>query len=531
MAVDTTLPGRTPPTTAPVTSAYDSHDIATTAYTTVAPFSTTYSLPPYEPSLPTPASVPASPPERSSTSDKILHSYDQHRGPSQQPTPPGTSQPWSYSSGMTTGSMEMLEMDGMESSCHSPPEEHQTMSSQGHPSYWGQYTVSSTEGPEEMSPHMAHQPLYPVPIPGVAPSVLINGGSHMTLGPAPSHHVSLLPHGPDPRHHAHPLAHMGGVPGHFGGMGHPHPVVMDFATPIYSSRKPKPRMSRQNRSRKRAGTQSRALPKAGSPERESPPNIDGQPTTQAQPQPPIKHLTLRPEASEADRFLLELRCQMNDDKRKGTGMWNEIAARYEVRYGKKERASLQMQLARTVLKHAVWPTEEDEALKYAMEELEKRRYSDTLKLMKEYGGCRVWDWKEGHIAKRLVELGFDEFDADEANKKLRRQRKAAMRKSSDGGEQQQRAPGMGGPPTVTSDQENYIMEQYCKPERESPEPGGAMEGLPELPPLRGPSDQQQQESAQDQSSRVAKQACDSILAKTPGHMYGSVAPVGSYHRH
>jgi hypothetical protein len=43
---------------------------------------------------------------------------------------------------------------------------------------------------------------------------------------------------------------------------------------------------------------------------------------------------------------------------KGRGMWDQIVERYQERYEKKERAALQMQLSRAVLKLAVWPEDE-----------------------------------------------------------------------------------------------------------------------------------------------------------------------------
>ncbi|KAJ8105560.1 hypothetical protein ONZ43_g7381 [Nemania bipapillata] len=137
---------------------------------------------------------------------------------------------------------------------------------------------------------------------------------------------------------------------------------------------------------------------------------------------PVQHLTLDAKAPEDSRYLVEMRCRMSDDK--GKGMWEHIQQAYKERYGRKTKENLQMQLIRSVQSYAVWPEAEDQALKAAVEEYERRRYQEIRKIMKEKGGRRVWDWNDGSIAKRLVQMGVDEIDDRDPVKRTRRKRKS-----------------------------------------------------------------------------------------------------------
>lgn len=204
---------------------------------------------------------------------------------------------------------------------------------------------------------------------------------------------------------------------------------------------------------------------------------------------PPEHLTFDAKAPEDSRFLLETRCQMSDDI--GKGMWDHIQEAYKERYGRKTKEGLQMQLKRSVQSYAVWPKEEvslpsgveyrgeiakltsrqDQALKDAVEEYERRRYQEIRKIMREKGGRRVWDWNDGNIAKRLVQLGVDEIDNRDPIKKIRRKHKSTVRQKA-GGE-----PWVGRvniqynsePRELTTEEDEFLLQEFCKSESEPPQ--------------------------------------------------------------
>ncbi|KAI1205383.1 uncharacterized protein F4807DRAFT_464672 [Annulohypoxylon truncatum] len=503
----------------PSSSAY-THDIPTT-YASVPSFSN-YPVP-YDSSLPTPVSVAGSPSMNERTS-KMMHSYNQHRAGSQQPTPPNTSRPWpNYQMNAAT---DLLEMSGLEAS-HSP--DHSQLVSEPQFHQWGHYTVSSTEAPEELPPHMSHPSMFSVaPTELVRPSLSMHPSTTMPLS-APSSQIPILHHSPDPRDLAPSVTPIDNMHHQYPHMMHHQPqVIVNYEHYGNRRKASKIRNGRSGRPPKRQRGGSRALSKNGATDYMDPQlasSGDGAPSSKV----PGRHIKLRPDAPEKDRYILELRCQMDNDK--GKGIWEEITKKYEERYGKRRQESLQMNLTRAVLKYAEWPEEEDEALKRAVEELDRRRYSDIAKLMKEkYGGCQAWEWKDGHILKRLMELGIEEFDPEDITKKPRRKPKKAMSKRP-GSKQPWVAPNM---PLysedgriISSEQENYILENYCKPDPDSPDPN-AMQGVMEHPnplPSRGSIDRDPGES---RSERVAKQACEQLLSKGGNHVYGALPVVDSH---
>lgn len=278
---------------------------------------------------------------------KIMHPYNQHRANSQQPTPPTTSRPWpNYQINAPAGLMEMQGLDSSQSSS-----DHGQMVSE--PQFqWGQYTVSSNEAPEEMPAHMTHPSLFSVaPTDLVRPPITMHP-SNMPL-PAPSQ-VPVLQNSPDPRDLGPSVGPMDGMHHHYPHMVHQPQVIMDFTTSY--RRKPKSRTGRLGRPPKRPRAQNRGLSKRDGEDLMDPqlssPNGDASSTTKAL----GRSITLRPDAPEKDRFILELRCQMDNDK--GKGIWEEITKKYEERFGKRRQESLQMNLTRAVLKYAEWPAEE-----------------------------------------------------------------------------------------------------------------------------------------------------------------------------
>ncbi|KAI1338281.1 hypothetical protein F5Y15DRAFT_124413 [Xylariaceae sp. FL0016] len=518
---DSGLPEGRRSSATPSTSAYDTHDIPTT-YSSVAHFNA-YSAPPYDSSLPTPTSVAGSPSLSERSASKMMHSsYSQQGGNSQQPTPPGTSRPWSYPVHVTTAAStapmalhstaDIMEMHGLETSTHSSPEGQEPMGNPTPQFHWGQYSVS-TDAHDELSPPMAHHPLFPSQLPSVAPSALINSTSNMPLAPAPSH-VPMLQSSPDPHDMTHAMHAMDGLPTSYTSFAQQHPTVLFDIAPAYSSRRSsKAKAARANRNSKKQRASSRADGQQGS---SSSNGLQGKSNRSN-----AKTLTLKQDAPECDKYLLELRCQMDEDR--GKGMWDHIATLYKERFGLKERAGLQMQLTRAVMKHGEWPAEEDEALRQAAEEWERRRLTEIKKLMKDFGGYQAWEWREGHIAKRLVSLGIDEFDEDEPNKRPRRQRKNAVRKHSSASQWPMHHL-YDQPPElrpVTAEQEAFLLDEFCKPGPLSPEPD-MMQGVTEDGCLSRMS--ADRDPGEDQSARVAKQACDAMLAKSSIY-----PPMGHHH--
>lgn len=161
--------------------------------------------------------------------------------------------------------------------------------------------------------------------------------------------------------------------------------------------------------------------------------------------------------------------------------------------------------------------------------------------MKEkYGGCQAWEWKEGHILKRLVDLGIEEFDPEDATKKPRRKSKKSISKqqqrSTTGKQQSWADPNAPFPyeedgRTITAEQENYILETYCKPEPDSPIPDAIMQGVMEHPPnALSTGGSPDKDAGESQSERVAKHACEQLLAKRGDQLYVAFPMDGNHHQ-
>ncbi|KAI0873796.1 hypothetical protein GGS24DRAFT_501381 [Hypoxylon argillaceum] len=518
----------------PSTSPYGTHDM-NRPYTSVAPYSS-YSVPAYDSSLPTPVSVAGSPPmaERSS---KMLSAYSQHGGP-QQLTPPATSRPWPYASNMTsatTASMtvpsstaEMMDIHSLESP-HSP-EQHTTVIDPTPHFHWSTYGVSSHDPTEDLSPApLTSQSMYST----VPPSLLLRSphyglpsNAHIPLDPSLSQ-ATMASHHADARQM---MAH--DLQSQFDNLSN---ISLEYGQAYPARKSAKARANRSGRQPKRCrstpddSTKSSSMSYNGG----QADSMTGNPSSNLSGQAPSQHLTLDAKAPEDSRYLVEMRCQMSDDK--GKGMWEHIQQAYKERYGRKTKENLQMQLIRSVQSYAVWPEEEDQALKAAVEEYERRRYQEIRKIMKEKGGRRVWDWNDGSIAKRLVQMGVDEIDDRDPVKRTRRKRKSTVRQKS-GGE-----PWVGcvniqynsEPRELTADENEALLDAFCKPEpRSSPMPSehhhhhhhhdaaaaaAAAEVVVVAAAACAPADGRG--SGENQSARVAKQACDQMIASQGEHLY------------
>ncbi|KAI0198318.1 hypothetical protein F4808DRAFT_436588 [Astrocystis sublimbata] len=459
--------------------------------------------------MPTPVSV-ADSPSMAERSDKMLSTYDHQGEASQQLTPPTTARPWPYTPSMTSVSSasmtvptsaadaEMIDIQALEAS-HSP--EQQVVESSQH-FHWGTYGVSSHDPAEEMNPPLPSQALYSA----VSPSLLIRspnyGMPHHPHVPMPS----ALSQVPMPLHpaDARPL------------LAHTYEHCQDFDKievrfgPTYP-RKSRSRANRNGRQAKR----SRPVPQNGDLGYHDP-NVDPMLQSIAPGHPAHvgpRHLTLDDKAPEDSKFLVDLRCQLSDDK--GKGMWESIQQAYKERFGRKTKENLQMQLIRTIQSYAIWSQPEDQALREANEEYERRRYQEIRKIMKEKGGRQLWDWNEGNIAKRLVEMDIDEIDEKDPVKRTRRKRKSTVRRKS-GGE-----PWVGcvniqynsQPRELSTHEDQMLLEAFCKTEPDSPHPEALTSSTGGN---RDPSDKQ--------SARVAKQACDQMLSRQGENLYPGSSP-------
>jgi hypothetical protein len=161
---------------------------------------------------------------------------------------------------------------------------------------------------------------------------------------------------------------------------------------------------------------------------------------------------------------------------------------------------------------------QDRILLDAVEEYDKQRYAGILKIMKERGGGKIWEWKDLHIIKRLADLGEEEFNPQGDGKKARRSRQKSQRRQS--------ALNLWPPPqdamyneenlsiqtqaTMSSEEEDQLLQNLFKQEDESPGPD-MMLGLSDDEPSRSHTSADM-DMNQSHSERVAKQACDQMIA-------------------
>lgn len=158
--------------------------------------------------------------------------------------------------------------------------------------------------------------------------------------------------------------------------------------------------------------------------------------------------------------------------------------------------------------------------------------------MKEYGGCRAWEFSDVHVAKRLVELGLEEYDPEEPSKRVRRARKPSARRTTSVGGPWNHPGGYHHQPhpqpirTLTTEQEDHLIEQFCKPEPETPPPESADDHM-----MTGDDRHHHQQQENDaaaraaaendpgraDSARVAKRACQQMFNKSTNPIYGAIS--------
>ncbi|KAK6074166.1 hypothetical protein SCUP515_06556 [Seiridium cupressi] len=537
ISAPSTLPVRALSISPPATVACTTPDPATT-YSSIAPFS--YSLS-YDSSLPTPVSVAGSPsmPDRSSI--KMAHSFSNTGNHSQQPRPHGTSRPGTSewfrnpqntsmirsaqppaSSSMTLDpNTDLRTLHGLENT-HSPPHQSIPMTSAEH--YWGSYSVS-TQGPQDdMSPRMTSTALFsnlPQDTPHVNPSALLKNyplasNSQMPLAPAP--HVPMLSSTPNPGGLAAPITPIENLNHHNPfALGHA-PLIVGLQPTYKRAARAAGRRRAPPRRRQRAGSR-RQSDRNSLGEFEDDPDSTSPTHRVKEEREPRQKLKLRPDPDKPeDIFLFNLREELLHIK--GRGMWDKITERYNQQYEKKKCEALQMQLSRAVCRLAIWPEFEDKALIAALEEYDERRYFDIIKIMKEKGGCRAWNWRPEQVATRLVELGEEESHV--STKITRKRREELLR--------QRQNPNLWAQPSppsalydeqglsvqtrgnLSAEEEEQLFTRLFVPESESETSDPDLMDTTESDPASGRTNVQRGLS-EAHSGRVAKQACEQLLAQ------------------
>ncbi|ORY55441.1 uncharacterized protein BCR38DRAFT_414894 [Pseudomassariella vexata] len=515
-SMESSLPEGGRSSATPTTLPFTTQDMAT-SYVSVAPYNN-YPIS-YDSPLPTPVSVAGSPSLADRSSTKMIHAFGHNGGNSQQLTPPGTSRanPAEWYNPQTH------QMHSLETS-HSP-EDHGLAVSAAEANYWGSYGVSGTEAQDDMSPHMTSQSLF-MPMHNVAPSALIRNpnammsSSPMPLAPAPPQ-VPILRGAPNPSDLGPVVTPMDNMQQPFGNMSsQQHPMFLDihYATQPSSSRRNLRPKTQRTRDKKRSRTASRALSNHGNEYMATQGDAQAASTSsgqQSQAQAPYPKIQLKETAPQEAKHLFDLRCKY--DHKKGKGMWDSIMNEWEVANGRKDRATLQMQITRTVCKHAKWPESEDRALREAREELDSMYYVLLLKIMREKGGCRAWDWKPMHVIKRSVELGLEEWDPELGNVKKSKKKRKQSGPSTVNLWQNNAEPdvlyddqGLSISTSVmmSNEQEEQLFAKWDQPEPETPEPD-PMQGVTEHRPSVSRASTEM-ELNQAQSERVAKQACKQL---------------------
>ncbi|KAI0391294.1 hypothetical protein F5Y17DRAFT_468316 [Xylariaceae sp. FL0594] len=514
----------------PTTTAHPMHDTLTVrsahsreTHSSVTPSSSgygpqdmtrSYTVPPFSPyqaydtSLPTPISVSGSPP-LSERSYKMPPSYDQHEERGQALTPPAGPRAWPYGpmSGASPGSMtvpttasEVLNGHAMDPT-NSPGQQPAAPNPTPHFN-WGHYTVSSHDASDDMPPgHAMFAPNMPSSV-LVRPPHYGMPGTHVSLPPGVPH-GSMPPDGTGPQQlmsHTMPPPYGNDLSNIDFSYGQAYPSKKNGEGKPSRSARPakKTRSTRPGSSRDNNGDDYNDEGASALADNALHGDLQG-----AAPAPPPRSLELKPDAPEDGRFLVEMRCRMRAEK--GKGIWDHIQHAYLREFGReKTRENLQMLSIRTVQKYGIWPADEIQALKLAVEEVDRTRYTKIREIMKEKGGRQVWDWNEGCIAKQLVMLGIDEVD-NSCPRKVRRKRKYAARETS-GGDTWTAAPNNAfnaEPRVLTQEEDEMILQGFSNPQ---------MMGVAgNSPPASSPGP--------DRSTRVAKQACEQMMVRQGEQAY------------
>lgn len=154
--------------------------------------------------------------------------------------------------------------------------------------------------------------------------------------------------------------------------------------------------------------------------------------------------------------------------------------------------------------------------------------------MKEFGGCRAWEFGDQHISQRMIDLGLEEYDPQEPSKRVRKKPRTAPRRgpalgnSGNGSWNNQHHPyGAGNNNnsnnsghTLTEEQQEHLHQMLYKPEPESPGPGAS-----NSPSQQHPNDgiKAERDPGRADSARVAKRACEQLFNRGGSNpVYGNL---------
>lgn len=179
--------------------------------------------------------------------------------------------------------------------------------------------------------------------------------------------------------------------------------------------------------------------------------------------------------------------------------------------------------------------------------------------MPKYGGMRRYAWKQPHIAKKLVDLGIDEFDPDTKGKKPKCRPKSAARRQTQTTTPNLYDPTLLQPPATSyappqemeypppprmspDDLEAMFQSFHCDDSDDSPEPESVVDstaGAAGLPPFytaeRRESNAHSDSGIENDdaySSQMARQHCPQFLPQEPTQVpYGQLGPVPSQGHH
>lgn len=319
----------------------------------------------YDSNMPTPASTHGSPNMSGESPPRMMATYPNSRGSSQQPATPGYSRPdieWTGHTGhhmslpgsqrsspmAMPASTDMMAVDAFETT--SPPNKHGLPTTAPDQHYWGPYGVPSAEHAPEFLPLLPSQHFYNSSANphAVAPTLRSNHPPVSTpsmMLPSSSAQVPVIPNAP----------HQYG--GMNLGMGAPH-QFMGMQPTVVPKRKSLPRKTQTPRPR------ARRAKKAAAQKEEAGMACKAEP---ASPEAYLAALTDDPKElieiqggpEGADEQTLHVYSLWRKYHHlKGKGMWDSILDEWRTVYGPCEKPKLQMKIQRGVFNYAIWPISE-----------------------------------------------------------------------------------------------------------------------------------------------------------------------------
>ncbi len=174
-------------------------------------------------------------------------------------------------------------------------------------------------------------------------------------------------------------------------------------------------------------------------------------------------------------------------------------------------------------------------LKQVYIEDNESKYERMAKRMNESGGAMAWEWKSEHVEAMLVKLGFEEVTVDEKTKLRKRKRSVqnkqaatslahpgAMAWGPDRGlpqlrqQQQQLSPEDQNRLDQQQEQKYWNYEEDAMHDTDSNNTAAELKPPPEKKrtPLKEGSSNKTPATSEQESARVARQACDQLILRS-----------------